>query len=502
MICDPAYTQPITTGSSSYVGQSGITWEGALEHKHYDLIIIGGGSAGLSAARFAAKLGVHVAIIERDRLGGDCAWVGCLPSKTLLNAAKLALASRQADRFGLERCPSPPDLAALLARVRAVIAEVPEADSPEELKRRGVKVVFGEARFLDAHSLAVGERRLTGRRFVICTGASPAVPGIPDLGGTSYHTYASIFDLDYRPRRMIVIGAGPTGVELAQAFGRLGVKVTLIERAERLLSVADPAASLVLTRVFQREGIDVQLRATVEQVAGGPGDIQLVIDGDVVRGDLLLVATGRRPNIADLDLDRADVATSAGAITVDRHLRTSQPHIYAAGDVTGAIQVSHYAALQGFVAARNALLPGNHIGVRESVPWAVFTDPIVAQAGLTEDEARQHERRVSVIHWPVSRIDRAQTMQEADGFIKVMQRPNGRLIGATVVASEADELVNQLQLAIDRGVTTRELAWIMQVYPSFGTGIQELSAESSIAQLTSGVRGRLIRWLAQRALRR
>lgn len=468
-----------------------------MASNRYDLIIIGGGSAGLEAARFASRLGVRVALVERDRLGGDCAWVGCLPSKTLINAAKLAHQSCHADQFGLERCQAPPDLASVLARVRAVIQTVPEADAPDALARRRVDVIFGEARFLDPHSIAVGEQKLAGGRFVICTGASPALPDTPGLAGVPFYTYASIFDLDHQPRTMIVLGAGPTGVEMAQAFSRLGVKVTVIERSERILSVADPAASLVLTRTFQREGIDIRLGETVEKIAGKPGDITLSLDGNVVHGDLLLVATGRQPNIAELALGRAGVASSGGAITVDRLLRTNQPHIYAAGDVTGAIQVSHYAALQGFVAARNALLPGNHDGIRQTVPWAVFTDPMVAQVGWDEAEARRHERHVQVIHWPVSRIDRARTLQETEGFIKVMHDLDGTIIGATVVAEDADELGNHLQLAIDGHITLRELAWSMQIYPSFGTGIQDLSAEQSVARLTTGWRGWLLRRLAQ-----
>lgn len=468
----------------------------------YDLVVIGAGSTGLSAASTAAQLGARVALVERDRVGGDCTWTGCVPSKALLAAAKVARQMRRADAFGLPPADLPVDLALVMAQVRGAIQRVYQFETPAALAEEGIAVFSGAARFLDPRRLAVDERTLTARRFLICTGARPFIPPIPGLAEIPHLTYETIFDLQELPRRLLVLGGGPIGVELAQAFQRLGSTVTLFEQADRILPVVDSDASAALAEQLTAEGMRLLTGGVVERIAARDGAIAATVAGQVHVGDVLLVAVGRRPYVAELDLARAGVAYSAKGISVDHRLRTSQHHIYAAGDVTGSFQFTHYAGWQGFVAARNALLPGATHGTRPTVPWVVFTDPEVAQVGLAEHEARAQDQHVRVHRWPIERIDRAQTAGESRGFLKLIARSNGTLIGATVVAGMAGELINELALAIERRLTLGDLAATIHPYPTYGFAIQQASAKATIARLTGGWRGRLLAALTRRQPRR
>ncbi|MBI3977902.1 MAG: FAD-dependent oxidoreductase, partial [Chloroflexi bacterium] len=445
----------------------------------FDLVVIGAGSAGLSAASFAARIGARVALVERDRIGGDCTWRGCVPSKALLRIAGVAHAMRRADAFGLPLLGQSVDLAQVMAEVRRAVERVYQFETPAVLAKQGITVIQGPARFLDPHRLAVDGQTLAGRRFVISTGARPVIPPVPGLAETPHLTYETVFALSELPRRLLVLGAGPVGVELAQAFRRLGSQVVLIEQADRVLPVADPDASAALGEQLASEGIRLQLGAAVERIEARDGAVRAIVGADTCIGDALLVVTGRRPNVAGLDLERAGVMHSASGIPVDDHLQTNRRHVYAAGDVTGAVQLTHYAGWQGVVAARNALLPGAARGTRPTVPWVVFTDPEVGQVGLGEREARARGERVVVHRWPIERIDRAQTAGERTGFLKLVARPNGILTGATVVGSAAGELINELALAVDRRLTLADLAATIHAYPTYGFAIQQASAEAT-----------------------
>lgn len=464
----------------------------------YDLAVIGAGSAGLSAASFAARLGARVALVERARVGGECTWTGCVPSKALLHAAKVVHQMQAATALGPRLAVTEVDLRRVMAQVQAVIQRVYRFETPEVLAEEGLDVVHGPACFLNAHTIDVDGRALRSRRFVICTGARPIIPPIPGLANTPHLTYETVFQLATLPPSLLVLGGGPVGVELAQAFQRLGSAVTLIEQAGGLVPTADPDASAALAERLRDEGMRVRLGATVERIETHDSSVTAVMPKETCAGDALLVAAGRRPDLAGLGLDRAGVAHGPQGILVDDHLRTSESHIYACGDVIGSFQFTHYAAWQGFVAVRNALLPGNMRGTRPTVPWVVFTDPEVAQVGLTEAQARERSDRVHVQRWPVERIDRAQTAGEQTGFLKLITRPDGKLVGATVVASAASELVNELALAVERGLTLRDLAATVHAYPTYSFGIQQASAEATYSQLTSGWRGRLLSVLARR----
>lgn len=469
---------------------------------HYDLVVAGAGSAGLAAAGFARRLGARVALVEAHRVGGDCTWTGCVPSKALLHAAGVAHAMRHADAVGLPAHDVTADLGAVMARVRQAIGRVYALETSEELRRQGIEVVLGPSRFRGPHTLEVAGRTLQGRHFVICTGARAVVPPIPGLAAVEPLTYENVWGLRTLPARLLVMGGGPVGVEMAQAFRRLGSAVTLVGRNHRLLPQGDPEAGAALAAVFADEGIEVRMGTAVTGVermdSGLRGRLASQSAAErQVEADAVLVAAGRRPNVEGLELERAGVAVTERGIVVDGQLRTSQRHIYAAGDVTGGFQFTHYAGWQGVLAVRNALLPGSSWARRATVPWVVFTQPEVAQAGLAAAEARQDGQSVVVHRWPIERIDRAQTAGERSGFLKLVSRPDGRLIGATVVAGAAGEIINELTLAIHRRLRLQDLAASIHVYPSYGFSIQQAAAEATVESLARGWRGQLLRALAR-----
>jgi pyruvate/2-oxoglutarate dehydrogenase complex dihydrolipoamide dehydrogenase (E3) component len=460
----------------------------------YDLIVIGGGSAGLTAAGFAAQVGAQV-LIAAEQLGGDCTWTGCIPSKALIRIARLAHDQRAAGSIGIGTGEVKVDFPRVMAEVRAVIARVYSYETPEVLTQRGIDVSIGPVRFVNSETILVGERRIGAKHFVVCTGAEPAIPPIPGLAGVSYLTYESIFDLNRLPAKLIVIGAGPTGVELAQAFARLGSKVMVIDQRSSVLPDADPEAAAIIQRSLESEGVKVLMSTAVTAVAPDEGCVAVEIGNSQLKADALLVATGRRPRTAALDLELAGIAVQQAAINVDKNLRTTNARVYAAGDVTGGFQFTHYAGWQGYIAARNALLPGAEDGLRPNVPWAVFTDPEVAQAGLSEAQARAQFTDVKAHRLELERVDRAQTEDEREGFLKLVTRAGGKLVGATVVSRAAGESINELALAIDRGLTVSELASTIHAYPTYGFAIQQLAAEASLEAAMSGARGKMTRVL-------
>ena len=459
----------------------------------YDLIVIGGGSAGLTAADFAARIGANV-LIATEELGGDCTWTGCIPSKALIRIAGLANDQLHAGRSGI-RSEVRVDFPRVMAEVRAVIARVYSHETPEVLAQRGIKVAIGPVRFAQGETIEVGERPVGAKHFIISTGSEPAIPPIPGMADVPHLTYESIFDLNRLPATMAVIGAGATGVELAQAFARLGSTVTLIDQRSSVLPDADPEAAAAIQRRLESDGVELRLSAAVTAVSPAERHVAVQVGGSQLKADALLLATGRRPTFAGLQLERAGVEVRNGAVSVDKNLRTTNPRVYAAGDMTGGFQFTHYAGWQGYVAARNALLPGAEDGVRTTIPWAVFTDPEIAQAGLSEAQARAQLIGVKVHRLELEQVDRAQTEGERAGFVKLIADAKGKLVGAVVVSKVAGETINELALAIDRGLTVSDLASTIHVYPTFGFAIQQLAADASLEAATSGARGRVTRSL-------
>ena len=466
-------------------------------HENYDLIVIGGGSAGLTAARFGAQLGLKVALAETERVGGDCTWTGCIPSKSLVKAAKMSHDMRIANRYGLNAVEQEVDLKAVMARIKAVSEEVYQGESSETLRNEGIDVFFGPAGFLDSGTIQVGDAELTGRRFVIATGARPATPSLPGITEVDYLTYETVWELQDLPERLLVIGGGPIGCELGQAFQRLGSKVTLLEAGPRLLPKDEPEASDLIYARLVEEGVDVRLGASVQRVWQKGTTIHAEVSGEDLHGNALLMAVGRTPRVDNLGLDRAGVAYTARGIEVSANLRTNRRHIYAAGDCLGGYQFTHYAGWQGFMAVRNAFLPGAAKAVLSQVPWATFTDPEVARVGLSEAQARaSHRDKVCVANWPLAKVDRALAEGESQGFLKVVHLNNGTILGATIVAPRAAEMVQEWGLAIDKGLKIGDLANSLHIYPAYTMGNMQAAADIRVKQLLAGISGRLVRALA------
>ena len=466
----------------------------------FDIAIIGAGSAGLTAARFAARLGKRVALIEANRIGGDCTWTGCIPSKALLHAARVAHTARNAHRYGINTGEVHVDFATTMDWVRNAVASVFALETPGVLRSEGIEVVEGRAEFQDPRTIAVGDREITARHFLICTGASPFIPPITGLDAAPYLTYETFWDLESLPARLIVIGGGPIGCELAQACQRLGSQVTIVEALDRVLPNDEPEASEIVAASLQRDGLGLRLAAPVDSVKPGfdSSGVEVNAGGRSIEGDALLVAVGRRPNLASLAMDRAGIDHSPRGISVDDSLRTNVKHVYAAGDCAGGFQFTHYAGFQGAMAVRNMLLPGRSPGRPQHPPWATFTDPEVAHTGYTEAQARQQfgdKVRISVL--PMAQIDRAVTEDTSEGFIKVVQRPNGKPLGATVVGPRAAETLQAWALAGDNGLKMADVAQTMQAYPSLATGNQQLAWEAYLESLTTGFIGKVVRQLAK-----
>lgn len=467
--------------------------------EQYDAIVIGAGAAGLTASITMGEVGRKVALIERERIGGDCTWTGCIPSKALLKVAKVAHAARIAGQFGIHTTAPVVDMKAVRDHIHRVIEEIYQAETPEQVEKRGVKVILGDARFIDAHTVQVGERRLIAKKIIIATGGRAAIPNIPGLTDINFYTNATLFDNDRLPTHLLVMGAGPVGVEMAQAYVRLGAQVTLI--GEQVLPRDEPEATEVIRGVLTREGVKI-ISSRVERVSGTGDDITLHLkNGQAVRGDMLLVAVGRTPNIETLNLGAAGVRFQSDGIPVNAQLQTNVSHIYAVGDVTTGAKFTHYAGYQASIAARHALVPllrGN--GLDEShLPWVTFSEPEVAHIGLTEAAAREkYGAQVKVFTLPLHEGDRAVTEGDTDGFIKLVYRGKGRLLGATVVAGRAGEMITEFTLVLKRHITLSQLNQVMHSYPTYADIAKKAVSSLLLSELKTGKTWGLLRWVVGR----
>jgi len=464
----------------------------------YDVIVIGAGSAGLTASITLGEVGKKVALIERERIGGDCTWTGCIPSKALLKVARTAHAARIAPQFGIDTSAPVVDMRVVRDHLQTVIQEVYQFETPEQVSKRGVEVILGEAKFLDAHTIQVGERQLSASKIVIASGGRAAVPSIAGLESVRYHTNASLFDNDRLPVHFLVMGAGPIGLEMAQAYARLGARVTVI--GEQLLGRDEPEAGAVIRQVLTREGVTF-IESRVERVSGSGDDITLHLkNGQSVNGDMLLVAVGRAPNIDTLNLERAGVAYTAQGITVNAQLQTNVPHIYAVGDVTTGPKFTHYAGFQGGVAARNALIPlGRGNGHDEALPWVTFTEPEVAHVGLTEAQAREkYGGQVKTFTLPMHDGDRAVAERDTDGFVKLVYRGGSELLGATVVAGRAGEMITEYTLVIKKKISLSGLNSIIHPYPTYSDIAKKAISNLLLREFKAGRTWSVLRWLVKR----
>jgi pyruvate/2-oxoglutarate dehydrogenase complex dihydrolipoamide dehydrogenase (E3) component len=461
----------------------------------YDIAILGAGASGLIAADFAVQLGARTALIDKGPIGGDCTWSGCVPSKSLIKVATVAHHARTASRYGIAVSAPVTDMTQVRAYLRATIQQIYEPTMPEALRKKGMDVVIGPAHFLNSHTLQVGNEQIRARKILINTGAEPRIPAITGLVDVPYSTYQQIFENDRLPQHLLVVGGGPIGCEIAQAYRRLGSQVTLI--AGRLLPPEEPEVSELLNRIFAQEGI-VRIVARAESVRCKGDAITVETGAGKATGDLLLIATGRAPLVRDLGLEAAQVRYSERGIEVNKSLQTTARHIYAAGDVIGGPQFSHLAGWQGFQAVRNALLPGNNAGTTAAMPHITFTSPEVAQIGMTEKMARQKFKNNNLLirSFDINKVDRAVNEDDRLGLIKIVAHRNGLILGASIVGERAGETITKIAIAMRNGLRLSDLAATVHPYPTYSTGVQLLATKMAVESAFSGFQGRVLRGLS------
>ncbi len=463
--------------------------------KHYDLIVIGGGSGGLVAAAGAAKLGAKVALVEKHKLGGECLWTGCVPSKALIHAAKVAHDVANAKDVGIAISSAKVNFNKVIDYVHKVIKTIQPHDSPERFRKMGVDVFFGTPRFEDRRTLIVGNERLYGKKFVIATGSRPAKLPIKGLEEAGYLTNETIFENKKFPATLLVIGGGPIGSEMAQAFARLGSKVTIFERGEHILSKEEPEVSAEMEEAFVRENITILTNSNILQVEKKGGKKVITYDQKgkkgSVAGDEILFAVGRAPNVEGLNLEGIGIKYDQRAIQVNDYLQTTVPNIYAIGDVKGKYQFTHMAAYEAGVVLMNALF---HLPIKANysvVPWTTFTDPEVARVGITEQESREKHPDALVFKAPFEDVDRAQCENTTTGFIKIIADKKGHLLGVHIVGPHAGELLAEFTLAKRKGLTVKDIFNTIHVYPTLSLINAQIAAKFMERKLTE----RAKRWL-------
>lgn len=432
----------------------------------YDIIIIGGGSGGLVVASAAAQLKAKVALVERHRLGGDCLWFGCVPSKSFIHASRIAYQTKNAARFGVHTTPPTIDFTKAIAHVQQVIKNIEPHDSPERFEGLGVEVIFGDGQFIDNKTFEVNGKKLKARAFVIATGSRPAIPLVPGLTEAGFLTNEQVFSLEKCPKSLAIIGAGPIGCELGQAFSRLGSEVTIISSRDHILPKEDPEAAMVVQQQFEEEGIQILQKSRAEAVEIAQ-DKKLIKSGNnSVIVDEILVSSGRAPNVESLNLQAAGVVVGKGGIKVNEKLQTTNSRIYACGDVIGGYQFTHVAGYEAVVVLTNALFfPMSKVNYRV-IPWATFTDPELARVGLTEAQARSsYGEDVYVLKQAFSDVDRAQAEAATAGFGKIIVKGNGEILGAHIVGPSAGELIHEVVLAMANNLKVSALTGI-HVYPT------------------------------------
>ena len=437
----------------------------------YHAIVIGAGSGGLVAAAGCANFGARVALVEGHKMGGDCLNAGCVPSKAFLKAAHAAAAARGLARFGVNAGVEGVDLEKTMARVAAVIGEVAPRDSEERFRGLGVAVFRAAGSLVDAHTVKAGEKALTAKYIVLATGSEPLVPPLPGLAGVKYYTNRDIFTLKTLPKRLLVLGAGPIGLELGQAFRHLGSEVEIIDQLPAIFSKDDPEVGPLMLEALTGEGVVFRLGARILGVerAGAGVSVKLEREGKALEttGDALLVALGRKPVTAGLGLEAAGVAVDGrGYIKTDARLRTSIPNIYACGDCTGPYLFTHTAGYQAGVVIRNIVLGLPARADYSNLAWTTYTRPEVAHVGLTEQEASNAGLLRDTVLVPIGENDRAMAEEDRKGFLKLVVGPGGRLLGATLVGEKAGELIGAASLAVTNKLKATAFAPVIFSYPT------------------------------------
>jgi pyruvate/2-oxoglutarate dehydrogenase complex dihydrolipoamide dehydrogenase (E3) component len=477
-------------------------WENSEPAPRYNLVVLGAGTAGLVTAAGATGLGARVALVERHLMGGDCLNYGCVPSKCVIRSSRVLADVRDAHLLGI-RIPAgaAADFPAVMERLRRLRARISHHDSARRFRELGVDVFLGEGRFAGPDRVEVGGKTLRFRRAVIATGARPVDPPIEGFAEAGYLTNETVFSLTALPRRLLVLGGGPIGCELAQAFRRLGSEVIIVGRAPQFLPREDQDAAAILATAFQRDGIDIRLRTTISRVVvGGEGkQVHLVTDGreDVVTVDEILAGAGRAPNVGGLGLEEAGVAyDTRSGVKVNDFLQTTNPAIYAAGDVCLAHKFTHTADATARIVIQNALFRGRRKLSALTIPWCTYTDPEIAHVGLYERQAREKGVEVDTFMRQLGDVDRAITDGEGEGFVKVQVRKGtDKILGATIVARHAGEMISEITLAMVGNTGLRTLATVIHPYPTQAEAIKQVADAYSRTRLTPFVKKVFSRWL-------
>jgi len=460
----------------------------------YDLVIVGMGSGGMVAAEFASNLDIKVAAVERDRVGGDCLWTGCVPSKALLASAKAAHTMRHADKYGLTPVEPEIDTVRVFERIRAIQQQLADTDdNADRFTEAGVDVHFGAARLTGPDTVDVeGVGELKTRFVLLCTGSRPAVPPITGLEEAGFLTSETIWDIERAPASLVVIGGGPISIEMSQAFARLGVPTTVLQKGDRILPRDEPHLVARLTERLRADGVDLALDVDTESVSVEDGmKVVRAAGGRKWRAHEILVGAGRKPNVEGLGLEEIGVVTGPRGVEVDGKLRTSVKSVYASGDLAGRFLFTHSAGYEAAGAIRNMFFPGSS-DATDFVPWCTFTDPELAHAGLTAAEATEAHGPDDVHVWThdLSHSDRARADSAEDGEIRVVTQ-KGRIVGAHVLTPNAGEVIHELALAIHEGKKLTDLGGLVHVYPTLSVGIGQLAGEASYER--AGKLGFLVR---------
>lgn len=437
----------------------------------YHIIVIGAGSGGLVVASGAASIGAKVALIEGHKMGGDCLNYGCVPSKSFLKGAHLAADLNHAKKFGLDVSLNHVDVAQLMNRVSDVIKEIEPHDSKERYEGLGVDVIEGYGSLKDEHTVMIGNRTITGKNIVIATGSEAFIPPIKGLDTVDYYTNMNIFDLKEQPKKLIVLGGGPIGLELGQGFRHLGSEVTIIDRSEEVFSKDDPEVGPILHDVFINEGIQLKLGASIQEVKSINDEIEVIFEQDgqskSVKGDALLVSLGRSPNTKNLGLENVNIeVNNRGYIVTNKKLQTNIKNIYACGDVTGPFQFTHMAGYQAGIVIRNTIFKLGAKVDYSFVPWTTYTKPEVSHVGLTEVMAKKENKYATHYTVDINALDRAKADEDRKGFLKLIVDKKGRLIGATLVGEKAGEQMPIAALAIKNKMKLSGFMNIIFSYPT------------------------------------
>jgi len=467
---------------------------GLLTMYDFDLIVVGGGAGGLVVASVAGQLGLKVALIEKQTLlGGDCLHYGCVPSKALLRSGHVAQLMRTASDVGISSYEPQVDLTEVNASIQRVIDTIQVHDSHERFESYGIEIITGQAVFTDSHTIEVVGKRLTSKRFVVATGSSAWIPPVDGLGDIDYLTNEDMFSLKQRPKKLLILGAGPIGVEIAQAYSRLGSEVVLIEMANRILPRSDEEISAALAEVLRLEGIEIVCGQSAKKIIQHD-DIKTIIfdNGQTLTGDQLLVAVGRRAVVQGLGLEKAGVKYTEHGIAVNSKMQTSQRHIYACGDVTGLFPLTHVAEQQAGVVIANCIFRVPKKMSYRVVPTVVYTEPECAEVGISEEEAK--ESSYDVVRFEMKDLDRAVAERATAGFAKLIVR-KGRLVGAQVIGNHAGETIHELVLAIQHKMKLSDITGLIHAYPSYAQVNRRVAGQYFKDKLFSDTTKKIVRWL-------